>query len=382
MEIGSLRLECASRGRTCAAQAVSATTEDGEVSPSECPLASHLQDNAYLSRSGSRLTGIRRMAICPGARPPFPSPGCCSVPSPRCCSRSWHWQGAEPRLTTQAPSKAVANAAFEGSPPPLAALHAKANELIGGGAPAFNALRASLRGYPIVINKWASWCDPCQTEFPSFQRASVRYGKQVAFVGVNGKDHNQSAAGFLKQVPGQLSELHRPQREHRPHPAGGHVFPADDLHQSAGQDRLRPRRALSERERTRARHPSLCAQKSMTGVAAYEIRRVRDDGEMQAALQLRHDVFCVEQGVPSGRSSTVAISEGIHLVAVVDGELVATCRVLLVGTTAQFSRLAVRRSARRRGIATALLRLADEETRALGGASPCPARPDLRSGPV
>jgi predicted GNAT family N-acyltransferase len=105
----------------------------------------------------------------------------------------------------------------------------------------------------------------------------------------------------------------------------------------------------------------------MTGVAAYEIRRVRDDGEMQAALQLRHDVFCVEQGVPEREELDGRDHEGIHLVAVVDDELVATCRVLLVGTTAQFSRLAVRRSARRRGIATALLRLADEETRALGG---------------
>jgi predicted GNAT family N-acyltransferase len=105
----------------------------------------------------------------------------------------------------------------------------------------------------------------------------------------------------------------------------------------------------------------------MTGVAAYEIRRVRSDGEMQAALQLRHDVFCVEQGVPEREELDGRDREGIHLVAVVDGELVATCRVLIVGTTAQFSRLAVRRSARRRGIATALLALADEETRAHGG---------------
>jgi predicted GNAT family N-acyltransferase len=105
----------------------------------------------------------------------------------------------------------------------------------------------------------------------------------------------------------------------------------------------------------------------MTGVAAYEIRRVRTEGEMQAALQLRHDVFCAEQGVPEREELDGRDHEGIHLVAMVQGELVATCRILLVGTTAQFSRLAVRRSARRRGIATALLALADEETRALGG---------------
>jgi predicted GNAT family N-acyltransferase len=57
----------------------------------------------------------------------------------------------------------------------------------------------------------------------------------------------------------------------------------------------------------------------------------------------------------------------VHLVAVSDGTLLATCRLLFVGPTVQFSRLAVRKSARRQGIASALLALADEETRA-GGA--------------
>jgi predicted GNAT family N-acyltransferase len=50
-----------------------------------------------------------------------------------------------------------------------------------------------------------------------------------------------------------------------------------------------------------------------------------------------------------------------------DGELLGTCRLLMVGATAQFSRLAVRMSARRRGVATALLRAAEAETRVAGG---------------
>jgi predicted GNAT family N-acyltransferase len=100
---------------------------------------------------------------------------------------------------------------------------------------------------------------------------------------------------------------------------------------------------------------------------AVEIRRVRGRSEMAAALELRHDVFCVEQGVPEHEELDGRDQDGIHLVAVSDGQLLATCRVLMVGSTAQFSRLAVRRSARRRGIATALLEAADEETRAAGG---------------
>jgi predicted GNAT family N-acyltransferase len=105
----------------------------------------------------------------------------------------------------------------------------------------------------------------------------------------------------------------------------------------------------------------------MTGTAVYEIRRARSREELAAALELRHDVFCVEQGVPEYEELDGRDHEGIHLVAVSGGVLLATCRVLMVGSTAQFSRLAVRRSSRRRGIATSLLALADEEVRALGG---------------
>src|ERR1039458_10243078 len=104
----------------------------------------------------------------------------------------------------------------------------------------------------------------------------------------------------------------------------------------------------------------------MTGGLPYEVRRLQDDEEMAAALALRHEVFCVEQGVPMHEELDGRDGEGVHLVAVSDGDLLATCRLLFVGPTVQFSRLAVRQSARRRGIATALLELAEAETRAAG----------------
>jgi cystathionine beta-lyase len=98
----------------------------------------------------------------------------------------------------------------------------------------------------------------------------------------------------------------------------------------------------------------------------YEVRRARGQRELAEALKLRHDVFCVEQGVPEREELDGRDHEGIHLVAVEAGGVVATCRLLVVGRTVQFSRLAVRRSARRRGIATAMLEAADVETRAAG----------------
>lgn len=105
----------------------------------------------------------------------------------------------------------------------------------------------------------------------------------------------------------------------------------------------------------------------MSATVRYEIRRARDQREMRAALALRHDVFCVEQGVPEHEELDGRDHDGIHLVAMDGDDLVGTCRILLIGKTAQFSRLAVRASARRRGIATALLEAADAETRSAGG---------------
>jgi len=105
----------------------------------------------------------------------------------------------------------------------------------------------------------------------------------------------------------------------------------------------------------------------MSTAVRYEVRRARDARELEAALRLRHEVFCLEQGVPEHEELDGRDHEGVHLVAVEDGEVLATCRLVFVGRTVQFSRLAVRASARRRGIATALLQAADAETRA-GGA--------------
>ncbi len=98
-----------------------------------------------------------------------------------------------------------------------------------------------------------------------------------------------------------------------------------------------------------------------------EIRRHHGDDEMTQLLALRHDVFCGEQGVPVREELDGRDGEAVHLVAVEDGRVLATCRLLFVGATVQFSRLAVARDARRRRIATRLLALADAETRA-GGA--------------
>jgi cytochrome c biogenesis protein CcmG, thiol:disulfide interchange protein DsbE len=93
-------------------------------------------------------------------------------------------------------------ARLSGSPPALAGLHAQASKILSGGLPALRARLAALHGTPIVINKWASWCEPCRAEFGVFQRVSVSRGREVAFIGIDSGDYSQGdARAFLRSFP-------------------------------------------------------------------------------------------------------------------------------------------------------------------------------------
>jgi cytochrome c biogenesis protein CcmG/thiol:disulfide interchange protein DsbE len=91
--------------------------------------------------------------------------------------------------------------ALAGAPAPLAKLYSQDNQLLDGGTDAFDARVAELKGYPIVVNKWASWCGPCRAEFPFLQKLSARYGKRVAFIGVDSNDSDDAAKTFLGEYP-------------------------------------------------------------------------------------------------------------------------------------------------------------------------------------
>jgi cytochrome c biogenesis protein CcmG, thiol:disulfide interchange protein DsbE len=90
---------------------------------------------------------------------------------------------------------------LNGAPPQLTAIRSQANQLLDGGRDAFDARIQALRGHPIVVNDWASWCGPCRFEFPFLQSQAAKNAKQVAFLGVDSDDSSGSAKTFLGELP-------------------------------------------------------------------------------------------------------------------------------------------------------------------------------------
>ena len=58
---------------------------------------------------------------------------------------------------------------------------------------------AGLRGKPVVVNFWASWCDPCEDEAPEFRRAANEFGDDVHFLGVTMLDAVTPAQDFIER---------------------------------------------------------------------------------------------------------------------------------------------------------------------------------------
>ncbi|HEY4717434.1 MAG TPA: redoxin domain-containing protein [Anaerolineales bacterium] len=81
---------------------------------------------------------------------------------------------------------------------------------------------ADLRGRPILINLWASWCLPCRAEMPAIQRVYDRYrnqGFQVLAINMTLQDNRNNARAFVDEfsltfpilldVDGKVAALYR-----------------------------------------------------------------------------------------------------------------------------------------------------------------------------
>jgi cytochrome c biogenesis protein CcmG/thiol:disulfide interchange protein DsbE len=125
--------------------------------------------------------------------------------------------------------------ALAGAPEPLAKLYDQPNQLLPGGTGAFEQRLAVLRGYPVVVNKWASWCGPCREEMPWFQRLSARLGKRIAFLGVDSQDSSAAAKDFLGEFPLPYPSYSDPGKEIAQTMEATIGFPATAIYDSSGK---------------------------------------------------------------------------------------------------------------------------------------------------
>ena len=85
--------------------------------------------------------------------------------------------------------------------------------LLGGGSR--TASLADYRGQVVVLNFWASWCDPCVDELPLLERTHKRLTAQNATVlGVDTQDAQSEALGFVRRFKLTFPSVRDPNNEY------------------------------------------------------------------------------------------------------------------------------------------------------------------------
>lgn len=125
--------------------------------------------------------------------------------------------------------------ALADAPPKLARLYSRPNELIDGGTDAYEAELDRLRGFPVVVNKWASWCGPCRFELPFLQELAAERGAEIAFLGIDSKDGDDAARTFLEQFPVPYPSFTDPDHEIGDLLSGAREFPVTAFYDSDGE---------------------------------------------------------------------------------------------------------------------------------------------------
>lgn len=102
--------------------------------------------------------------------------------------------------------------ALAAAPAPLASIYADGDAVLDGGHATYDELLAKAKGFPVVVNNWASWCMPCRQEFPYFQRQSAEHLDEVLFLGVDSEDSKDAAETFLRDNPLPYPSVEAPSR--------------------------------------------------------------------------------------------------------------------------------------------------------------------------
>jgi thiol-disulfide isomerase/thioredoxin len=74
----------------------------------------------------------------------------------------------------------------------------------------FRALLTELRGTPVVVNVWGSWCPPCMEEAPDLAAVSKEFEGSVQFLGIDILDEREAARDFIIKYDWQYPHVFDP----------------------------------------------------------------------------------------------------------------------------------------------------------------------------
>lgn len=72
---------------------------------------------------------------------------------------------------------------------------------------------AQHRGKVVLVDFWASWCEPCRHSFPWLNEMQAKYGDRLVVIGVNVDRERADASRFLAQVPAHFQIVYDPAGE-------------------------------------------------------------------------------------------------------------------------------------------------------------------------
>ena len=131
--------------------------------------------------------------------------------------------------------KRPSEAALKNLPPALAKNVRDADTIIGEGSDPFQERLAELKGHPVVVNQWASWCEPCRFEIPFFHSMTAKYRKQVAFVGIDMQDERDAAEDFMAELPSGFPSIFDPDASLTASLGGGRASPTTFFFDRSGR---------------------------------------------------------------------------------------------------------------------------------------------------